>query len=251
MPSFAACLYGSALYTPDPSGVRCFFEDCCESRFHLSRGSLLTSAYLWVPEWSPHLQVSSTLPKSASTELSEGGQGTETRYPVSRIRCARVDPERGSDRRNKGVGLMLTIVDPPRSLRSHEIGRRTLQVGTRLIAQLHKQRAHHLLDRPLVLRRKLLPSAPNLPLPERPSHPEEVLLHHSHRSLLYLHPQLPSHPLHRQSLGLGTPPSLSPHQVLELDHRRPSLSLPPQELPVALIERLKLASAQLSAPDGD
>ena len=206
MPSFAACLYGSALYTPDPSGVRCFFEDCCESRFHLSRGSLLTSAYLWVPEWSPHLQVSSTLPKSASTELSEGGQGTETRYPGSRIRCARVDPERGSDRRNKGVGLMLTIVDPPRSLRSHEIGRRTLQVGTRLIAQLHKQRAHHLLDRPLVLRRKLLPSAPNLPLPERPSHPEEVLLHHSHRSLLYLHPQLPSHPLHRQSLGLGTPP---------------------------------------------
>src|SRR5215217_9123786 len=53
MPSFAACLYGSALYTPGPSVVRCFFEDCCESRFHLSRGSLLTSACLWVPEWSP------------------------------------------------------------------------------------------------------------------------------------------------------------------------------------------------------
>src|ERR687897_1402033 len=208
MPSFAAYLYGSALYTPGPSGVRCFVENCCEPRSMASKGES--------HRWSIALQGS-----------------TGCSHPALLVPhlCAWMRFHSGST--------------------SPEIGRRTLPVGTSLIAQLHQERAQTPLHRPLVLIRKLLPPAPDLPLPERPSHPEEVLLNHFHRSLLYLHPQVPSHPLHRQPLGFGAPPSLSPHQILELDQHSPSFSLPPQELPVALIERLKLTSAQLSTPDGD
>src|SRR5215204_1946424 len=144
-------------------------------------------------------------------------------------------------------GSLLT----PRRTSGCRSGRRTLPVGTSLIAQLHQQRAQNLPHRPLVFGRKLLPPASDLPLPERPSHPEEPFLNQSHRCLLHLHPKVPGHPLYRQPLGYGAPPSLSSHQVLKLDHRSPSVSLPPQELPVALIERLKLTSAKVSAPDGD
>ena len=35
MPSFAACLYGSALYTPGPRGVRCFVEESPNSRTYV------------------------------------------------------------------------------------------------------------------------------------------------------------------------------------------------------------------------
>src|SRR5215218_1893367 len=169
MPSFAACLYGSALYTPGRSSVR------------------------------------DPLPPLQDSLLTSGCRS----------------------------------------------GRRPLPVGTNLIAQLHQQRAQNLLHRPLVLSRKFLPPAPDLPLPERPSHPKEPLLNHSHRCLLHLHPKVLGHPLHRQPLGLGAPPSLSPHQVFKLGNRSPSVPLPHQELPVALIERLKLASAKFSAADRD
>src|SRR5215211_7983066 len=143
MPSFAASLYGSALYTPDPSGVRC----------------------------------------SRPASTSPG------------VRCS---PRRTSRCRS---------------------GRRTLPVGTSLIAQLHQQRAQNLPHCPLVLGRKFLPPASDLPLPERPTNPEEPLLNHSHRCLLHFHPKVPSHPLHRQLLGLGAPPAPRANQVLELDHR--------------------------------
>src|SRR5829696_2055800 len=192
MPSSAACLYGSALYTPGPKGVRCFVETPAR-------------AARWRRRASPEL------PLQDSTGCS---------HPALLVPhlCMWMRFHSGST--------------------SHEIGRRTLPVGIRLIAQLHQERAQNLLHRPLVLSRKLLPPAPNLPLPERPPHPEELLLNHSHRCLLHLYSQLTSHPLYRQSLGLGAPPSLSPHQVLELDHGSSSVSLPPQELPVALIEGL-------------
>ena len=44
MPSFAACLYGSALYTPGPGGVR-------SRPASTSPG---VRAHLWVPEWCPN-----------------------------------------------------------------------------------------------------------------------------------------------------------------------------------------------------
>jgi hypothetical protein len=133
MPSFAAYLYGSALYTPGPSGVRCFVENCCERRSMASKGE----SYRW------------------STAL-QGSTGCSHPALLVPHLCAWMRFHTGST--------------------SPEIGRRTLPVGTSLIAQLHQERAQTPLHCPLVLSRKLLPPAPDLPLPERPSHPEEVLL---------------------------------------------------------------------------
>jgi hypothetical protein len=56
-------------------------------------------------------------------------------------------------------------------------------------------------------------------------------------------------PLDGAPLGLGAPPALRANQVLELDHHRAVMILPPHKLPVALIKGLEPASPELSAPD--
>src|SRR5688500_15943914 len=157
---------------------------------------------------------------------------------AARIRCARVDPDRGSERRNRGVGgVVLT--------------RLTLRGGASLVAQLHQEGTHHFPCSPLVLLRELLPPAPDLPLPERPPHPEEVLPDQINRPFIYRNAKVLRHPPDRQPLGPGATAAPWPHQVLELDHYGPSVPLPPQELTVALVEGLKPAAAQLSTADGD
>src|SRR5215212_419145 len=171
MPSFAACLYGSALYTPGPRGVRCFVEEGPNSRTYVGAD----------PPVEPRQRV----------ELGDQDvqDASHHRQPLP------ADPTQVAAKPGFANGI---VQDPP-----PQIGRRILPVGTSLIAQLHQQRPQNLLHRPLVLSRKLLPPAPDLPLPERPSHPEEPLLDHSHRCLIHLHPKVPGHPLHRQPLGLG------------------------------------------------
>src|SRR5215207_4263851 len=169
MPSFAACLYGSALYTPGPRGVRCFVEEGPNSRTYVGAD----------PPVEPRQRV----------ELGDQDvqDASHHRQPLP------ADPTQVAAKPGFANGIVQD--SPP------QIGRRILPVGTSLITQLHQQR--------------------------------------------------PQNPLHRPPLGLGAPPSLSPHQVFKLGNRSPSVPLPPQELPVTLIERLKLASAQFSAADRD
>ena len=73
IPSFAACLYGSALYTPSPSGERCFVEDCCEGRSMASKGELYRS-----PTYSPAVlygMLQPAAPESRVDGLTESSDG--------------------------------------------------------------------------------------------------------------------------------------------------------------------------------
>ena len=56
-------------------------------------------------------------------------------------------------------------------------------------------------------------------------------------------------PTRRCASGPRRSPAPRAHQVLELDHHGVVIILPPQKLPVALIEGLEPASSELSTPD--
>src|SRR5215208_7795758 len=120
-------------------------------------------------------------------------------------------------------------------------------MGVRLVAELHQQGARDLPGRLLVLLGELRTPAPNLPLPKGIAHPEDVFLHRAHHPLVGLEADVSCDLLDGAPLGLGAPPAPRAHQVLELDHYGVVIILPPQKLPVALIEGLEPASPELSA----